>query len=460
MKIFEMLATLLEYDRSKTAETLGPKLIQANQRDRKAELEKILEVLEACDPTRNKQYMMWIARQYIAGAFRLEDQPSVFDTLTTFESVKRRLTQRDINQYTLNSLRVAMRAATEVGDLGTDQAKTNATGGLPVIEGSTVLYNGPLGQLSIPKTKSASITLGHATSWCTARKDEGCMYDDYSDIAPLYIWIDKSGKKYQFWFGVLDPNYTSNNNDYNADGDVYDYPQLMDQDDQPLSTQVIKEMMNHPVLKRLFQRVIDKLSDIALVLIFMESVIGGPYPPLEHWITTPELALTYAVDIVKGPWPEGEPLIAKSRNASYQYANYVLRDRFPAGEKTISRSSTESLKYAKNIIKGRFPEGEDTISMESESAYEYARDIIKGPWPKGEPAIAENPRTAFVYASGIIKGPWLPGERSLKKNPYWARLYAHQVLKAPWPEAGIDGKRYELAGYGLLPAVPSMIGVR
>jgi hypothetical protein len=98
--------------------------------------------------------------------------------------------------------------------------------------------------------------------------------------------------------------------------------------------------------------------------------------------------------------------------------------------------------------------------MESESAYEYARQIIKGPWPKGEPVIARNPRTAFTYAIGIIKGPWPPGERSLKKNPYWARLYAHQVLKAPWPEAGIDGKRYELDGYGLLPAVPSMIGVR
>ena len=465
--------TLLEYDRAATANKLGPKLIQANQRDRKADLDKILEVLEACDPTQNKQYMMWIARQYIAGEFRLEDRPIVFDALTAFESLKRRLTQKDINQYTLRTLRQVIDDATTVGELGSAQAQTNTAGGFPVVPDSKVLYNGPLGQLSIPETEAASIALGKNSSWCTARKDNENQFSYYSSLSDIYVWIDKSGKKYQFWFGGE-----------GEDEDEYEEPQIKDSKNNDIPAAKLKQLVNSspPLTKLISSKLKDpqfavywaeaiegripeaeesisknlKLSvryaqaindrfpqaepaiaqDPQLSVWYARDVIGGRWPEGEKAIAqTPKQALWYARDVIKGRWPEGEKAIAQDPELALWYARDVIGGRWPEGEDIISTEVGYSIKYSRDIIRGRFPKGEPTIAKNAYHSIEYADDVIGGRFPQAEPTILKDPGRTVDYAQFVIKGRWPEAEKTLKKDPSNAFKYAQIIIKGRWPEA-------------------------
>ena len=99
----------------------------------------------------------------------------------------------------------------------------------------------------------------------------------------------------------------------------------------------------------------------------LDEALQAPKPPrlpTQKELTDPGYAYDYAMDVIKGRWPEGEEAISKEP----AYAYY----------------------YIKDFIKGRWPEGEEAISKDSQWAYFYARDIIEDRWPEGEEAISKN----------------------------------------------------------------------
>jgi hypothetical protein len=60
-----------------------------------------------------------------------------------------------------------------------------------------VLYNGPLGTVTIPRSFEASCELGRGTKWCTTGKDSH-YYDSYSSRGDLIIYNEKpDNNKYQ-----------------------------------------------------------------------------------------------------------------------------------------------------------------------------------------------------------------------------------------------------------------------
>lgn len=71
--------------------------------------------------------------------------------------------------------------------------------------------------------------------------------------------------------------------------------------------------------------------------------------------------------------------------------------------------------HARDVIKGPWPEGEPIILQDPRWTFYYIQDVIKGPWPKGEPTILQDPRWAYWYALEIIKGPWPKGEEIIKR---------------------------------------------
>ena len=380
---------LIEYKRDITAQRLGTKLIRSGEREGITNVDKILAALESMDPTTNKQYTVWLANQYISEKFRLEDQTRILNVIKGFETIKSRLPEKDIGKYDLHSLEDTIDRAMG-SELGSKAALSSGT--FPVVPDSEVLYNGPLGQLSIPKTKKASCELGTGTKWCTAAKsDSDNLFTHYADQGPLYIWRDKDGSKYQFHFPST---------------------QFMDSRDRRISTETIKYFRTqHPVLKKLFA--------------MGEKEIAKD----------PELAHSYALNIIKGRWPEGEAAIAKDPRWSYEYARHVIRGRFPEGEAAIAKSPAFSYEYARYVIKGRFPEGEAAIAKSSAFSYEYARYVIKGRWPEGEAAIAKDPYLSYEYARYVIKGRFSKGEAATAKDPRGAYDYAREVIKGRWPEA-------------------------
>jgi len=406
---------LLEYKRYVTAQQLGPKLAQAGEREGITDVDKILAALEAMDPTTNKQYMVWLANQYIAQKFRLGDQPRIIDALTNFQTIKSRLPEKDIGKYDLHSLEDTIDRALG-SELGSAEALSSGT--FPVVPDSKVLYNAPLGQLSIPKTKKASCELGTGTKWCTAWRTAAKsdnLFTRYASDGPLYIWRDKDGSKYQFHFPRV---------------------QFKDSSNIDLSPKTINYFRTqHPVLKKLFAMGEKEIANPANAYRYARDIIKGRWPEGEAAIAkSPAFSYEYARYVIKGRFPEGEAAIAKSSAFSYEYARYVIKGRWPEGEAAIAKDPYLSYEYARYVIKGRFSKGEAATAKDPRGAYDYAREVIKGRWPEAEAAIAKDPELAHSYALYVIKGRWPEAEAAIAKDPYSSYSYAREVIKGRWPE--------------------------
>ena len=108
------------------------------------------------------------------------------------------------------------------------------------------------------------------------------------------------------------------------------------------------------------------------------------YPDLNSHSLEYEIAKTnskwaYEYTSEHGEDKELEPIIAKSAEYSYMYADEVLSDEFKLGEKAIAKDSDYAYWYAKYILKDKFPLGEPAIAKDSYYSYLHALDILEGP---------------------------------------------------------------------------------
>lgn len=371
MKIFELFQPLLEYNRDITLQKMA-KQLQAISATTKLEPADVLEQLENIDPTKNKQYVPWLVKQLAANQFRLEDRPRINKLLTDFLSIKHRLPQgrRDLGRLSLYQLDDIVDNAINV-ELATDKDKTADAGTFPVVPGSKILYNGPLGQLAIPETEEASCELGRGTKWCTAAREDNA-FSRYADKAPLYVWRDKSGEKYQFYFG--------------------DESQFMDSSDRAIGKEKLDSFKKHPVLSKMF-----KMAETEAM-------------------TDPFRAAVYAENVIQDRWPEAEDYIKTDLNAAIYYAAEVIEDRWPEAEEYIKTSPYAAAEYASSLLDGPWPEAEPVIMSEPDAAVSYARNTLDRPWPEAEPVIMTSPSAARRYARDVLKRRWPEAEHVIKRD--------------------------------------------
>ncbi len=237
---------LMEYKREITASKMKSNILsglakdnffndQLSGKDEDAKVDAVLGKLEEIDPTNNKQFVPWLAKNY--GLFRIEDGGRVNDTLSKFVKLKTQISRQgksvDVGQYDWNSLKAMIDEVTKV-DVG-NASDTNLN--YEHMDDIDVLYSGAYGKLMVPKTEAASCEIGSGTKWCTsARKDN--MFDEYNSQGKLYVWIDKSGDKYQFHF------------------EEYEY---MDSLNRDIPQDKLKFFVNgHPVLSKFFSKMAPK----------------------------------------------------------------------------------------------------------------------------------------------------------------------------------------------------------
>jgi hypothetical protein len=132
----------------------------------------------------------------------------------------------------------------------------------------------------------------------------------------------------------------------------------------------------------------------------------------------PQSVILYARDVIKGRWPEAEPIIMKNPYYSYSYANEVLKKRWPEAERVIKQAPQSVILYARDVIKGRWPEAEPTIMKNPYYSYSYANEVLKKRWPEAEPAIMKDGVYAVEYAKHVIMGRWPEAEPTIMKNVY------------------------------------------
>lgn len=70
----------------------------------------------------------------------------------------------------------------------------------------------------------------------------------------------------------------------------------------------------------------------------------------------------------------------------------------------------EAYQRARDVIKGRWPEAEPIIMKDAQCASRYALEIIKGPWSEAEPFIMQNGEYAYDYAVYVLKQRWIEAE--------------------------------------------------
>jgi hypothetical protein len=415
---------LLEYDRSKTVAALGSAILQrANSdaylksitatKDDNEIINTVLTAAEEADPTANKQYVVWIVRQFTKNKMKYEDLYKLHDDLAVFFKTKgqhKRLgVNSDINQYNWKTL---ADTAAKLGN--TELAEPDAeTASVP---DSKILYNGPLGVLVVPETKEASCELGRGTKWCTAAQNRN-MFDFYSKDGPLYIWVDKQEKsKYQFHFETF---------------------QFMDAQDKPIDAGQLDYFANeHPVLKKLFASKKEAIGKgLSEYIRYLEDQKAYEYDPQGY---EDEYGDPPAVN---DQFDELEPHTMFQLVGEEQLKQYL---------KTIKKMPSLAYAYALGVVRGPWPEGEKAILSEEWYAVAYAKNILKKRWPEAEPKIARTAATdnyyrAVQYAVGVIKGRWPEAEKLGIRNASFVLAYSEQILNKRWLEAE---ELFSPRGYG------------
>ena len=386
---------IIEYDRGMTLKSWEQKLTARMSSDESAPetIDEIMEMIESADPTRNKVYAQWIVKRYVAGDFAADDLDQVNLRLTDYDAVKKSLTTgKDINQLTYAQL----------PDIITAGKAQKTAPKFEIIPDTEVLYNGPNGQLAIPKTEEASRALGSGTAWCTAWTNRPTLFDQYNSTGKLYTWRAKNGDKFQFFWG-------------NA-------IQFMNSANKPLSPKDIHFYRSiNPPTKQLFAKYEDEFikSNNEKRILELFLALGSSQVFWEEGIkSNPALAYKYA-DKTKKPFPAGEAAIATSAKYSYRYAE-LFNQPFPAGEDAIATSAEYSYFYAKLFSKP-FPAGEAAIATSADYSYRYA-ELFNQPFPAGEDAIATDARYSYKYATMLGK-PFPAGEAAIATEPRWARQY-------------------------------------
>lgn len=410
------IRTLLEYDRSKTIAALGPAIAKRAETDTYLKSQggdpvaAVVAQAEDADPTANKQYVVWIVRQYTKNGMKYEDLYKLKDDLATFSTTKgqhKRLgINSDIGQYDWRSLADIARR------LGSTDIGTGELDAAPV-EDADILYNGPLGMLSVPRTQAASCKLGSGTRWCTAAEKNN-MYSFYSKYGPLYVWHDKKRKeKYQFHFET---------------------GQFMDAQDEPLTAEDARYLIDeNPVTKKFFDQNHDKFEEVLYRLENYkerepEYDDDGPYdrPPTD----LEELSIDANFEFILQAY-DGKEIayhFKKLRDELAPHIRKILqsdskkRDEF---EKEYIRGNPRIAQdVAMKLYKGPVPHLEDLIAQDGASAYLYAYySLNKQRFEKAEPEIAKTPWSALNYATKILKQRWPAAEEAIKQQPNFWKEY-------------------------------------
>ena len=403
----------------------------------------IIRQLAELDPTKGK-YTGWVLRQYKKEAIRVpEDNENIAKNLAKFHKVKGKLENKDLNSYTPGGLAKALEPHGEESKRQTRKLGRKGKLVLPPDGAELVIEKGKYKAVKITTVKAAT-TLSSGTEWCTANPVPA---KEYLDDGPLYI-IYVGGKRtylVHYETGQFKDHYD----------DEVD-PKLKFELVDLLEPATGKSQRTDPRLALAYAQDIIKgrwpegepviLKSAARAVQYASRIIGGRWPEAEPIIAKdPDAASSYAIHIIKGRWPEAEPAIATDAEEAYAYIRQILKRRWPEAEpvimKDVSPHETDetawsvAVTYAVDYVKGRWLEAEPYIMKDTESAVHYARAVIKGRWPEAEPYIMRDPKTVYTYARDVIKGRWPEAEPYIMKDAYFAYLYASRVIKGRWPEA-------------------------
>ena len=214
---------ILEYNQQATMQRFGDKLLQNAAKDGSPEISSvfnllnsgkeindhtktnalitIMQAIEAADPTKNKEYTVFLAKMYAGGGWgaHIEDLESkIKPALAKFHLLKLKkkipAPRNDIMRYA--DLADFVSVVDEYPDPEEKQQADKGTA-------KTVFENDAV-RIVVPEDQTAACYYGQGTRWCTASRTSTNYFGHYSKDGPLYILLPKKpqheGEKYQLHF--------------------------------------------------------------------------------------------------------------------------------------------------------------------------------------------------------------------------------------------------------------------
>ena len=208
---------LLEYSRQTTANQFGSAMFDraikgpdrntfmhayyrndAANVDRNKVVDMLLREIERADPTPNKTYAPWLAREYAKGNIRrVEDLFMLTPGLETHSQYKKKgdfpPELKDIMRVSApdfhNAIETYSPTEKEIKNRGNAQE----------------VYNDDTVRVIVPNDEEAACYYGQGTRWCTAATEGANYFNHYNKQGKLYILLPKKtkhdGEKYQLHFG-------------------------------------------------------------------------------------------------------------------------------------------------------------------------------------------------------------------------------------------------------------------
>ncbi len=266
--------------------------------------QQIEEIARSVDPTpeNKKTYLPWIVSLMSSGNIRFpEDTEKVNQALKTFDKLKSKPQfNGSKNIYSYKTYGDLVRIIDESSGVKTkgEEYRGNLTTGMQEIYGDSVYR---VIKLTTPEATSK---LCRGTEWCV--KDPK-FSKDYLEKGPLFLFY-KNGERYALLH--------------------FDSKQFKDIYDKELKKEQKKEL-EHIALN---------INSVLWKLNFNSSLVFNK-DDINFIVKSASYSCYYAKDVLKGPFPAGEPAIAKDAMLSYDYARDVLKGPFAAGEPAILNSA-------------------------------------------------------------------------------------------------------------------------
>lgn len=147
--------------------------------------------------------------------------------------------------------------------------------------------------------------------------------------------------------------------------------------------------------------------DASLSQLILRMFDGADWNSVEPvWIVMPDTAHE-ALEYVKlvGPSKSAEGILASDTYSSYKYAMEILKGVFPEGEEAIGKDALKSVNYAA-MSKNRIIPGENLIAECEGLSFDYGKIMKKhglwGSWTEDE--VARSPVWMYQYAKDHMKG--------------------------------------------------------
>jgi hypothetical protein len=160
----------------------------------------IIEADPFSKPNFLSPYAKWLLGLYKNKNLKLEDLYKATEYITTFNTIKPRLSldKKDINKFkSLPDMFNVIKPYMESGE--NIQSSTSLEKEIKQKE-TKKIYEDDKWLVIEPLTERSACYYGKNTQWCTAAKENN-YFDDYNKQGPLYINIDKvNNEKYQFHF--------------------------------------------------------------------------------------------------------------------------------------------------------------------------------------------------------------------------------------------------------------------